>query len=137
MKLKRHISLLLAIFLLVSNLGLAVNVHYCGGEIASVAPVYFKVSPTGQSSEEQCCTSVSETNETCCKDKLVDFQKKSDHFVVKTFFFSLVTAVLVPDWSPLVFPLEANFKVYPVTPYVCDANAPPFFKLYHQYIFYA
>lgn len=137
MKLKRHISLFLAIFLLVSNLGLAVNVHYCGGEIASIAPVYLKISQTGQNSEEQCCSSFSETNESCCKDKVVDFQKKSDHFVVKTFFFSLGAAVLVSEWIPLVFPLGANFKVYPVTPYVCDANAPPFFKLYNQYIFYA
>lgn len=137
MKLKQHISLLLAIFLLVSNLGLAVNVHFCGGEIASIAPVYLKVSPAGQNSEEQCCSSFSETKESCCKDKVVDFQKKSDHFVVKTFFFSLGTAVLVSEWIPLVFPLVANFKVCPVTPYVCDANAPPFFKLYNQYIFYA
>jgi hypothetical protein len=29
------------------------------------------------------------------------------------------------------------FSVKPITSYYFDANAPPFFKLYHQYLFYA
>jgi hypothetical protein len=37
MNFKKQISIFLAILLLVSNVGLAFNVHYCGGEIASVS----------------------------------------------------------------------------------------------------
>ncbi|WP_414000214.1 HYC_CC_PP family protein [Flavobacterium sp. W1B] len=137
MKFKKHISLLLAIFLLVSNLGLAINVHYCGGEIASVAPVYLKKTSVEQSAEKACCSVVSKTKEECCKDKVVHFEKNSDNFVVKKFFSSIAIAILVHEWRPAVFLSTSNFKVYSVPPYFCDANAPPFFKLYNQYIFYA
>ncbi|NGY36143.1 hypothetical protein FQU23_001295 [Flavobacterium sp. XN-5] len=137
MKFKKHISLLLAIFLLVSNMGMAVNVHYCGGEIASIAPVYLKSSSVEQTKEKGCCSSVSESKESCCMDKVVQLQKKSDNFVVKTFFFNIATAVLTPEWSPIIYAGTSNFKIKSADYYFCDANAPPFFKLYHQYIFYA
>lgn len=137
MKFKKHISLLLAMFLLVSNMGMAINVHYCGGEIASIAPAYLKLSPVEQNSESGCCAPVSELKESCCKDKVVQFQKKSDNFVVKTFFFNTAFAVLAPEWSPAVYSKTSNYKVNSAAYYFCEANVPPFFKLYHQYIFYA
>ena len=137
MKFKKHISLLLAMFLLVSNMGMAINVHYCGGEIASIAPAYLQLPAVDQNSEEDCCAPISELKESCCKDKVVQFQKKSDNFVVKTFFFNIATAILVPEWSPVIYAATANFKINSAAYYFCNANSPPFFKLYHQYIFYA
>ena len=49
---KKHISLLIALLVLVSNSGLAFNVHYCEGKIASISSVF--------SDEEVCGTSDSE-----------------------------------------------------------------------------
>lgn len=43
MNFKKHISLFLAFFLLVSNVGFALDVHYCGVEIASIKPVFGKI----------------------------------------------------------------------------------------------
>lgn len=55
MKFKKYISFLLAIFLLVSNTGFAVGVHYCGGNVASVKPVFWKSSETLNKEEKGCC----------------------------------------------------------------------------------
>lgn len=137
MKFNKHISLLLAVFLLISNMGLAINVHYCGDKIASVFPVYLKTAAVEKSSKKACCIAALKTKEKCCKDKVVHFQKKSDNFVVKKFFSSIAIAILLPEWIPAVFLSTSNFKVCSTTSYFCDANAPPFFKLYNQYIFYA
>ena len=54
MKFKKHISFLLAIFLLISNTGFALGVHYCGGDVASVKPVFWKTSETLNKEEKGC-----------------------------------------------------------------------------------
>ena len=62
MQFKKHISLLIAFFLLVSNSGLAFNVHYCGDKIAAVSSVF--------STEEVCVVPVKEEKNVVLKKKL-------------------------------------------------------------------
>lgn len=131
MKFHKQICLFLAFFVLVSNAGFALNVHYCDDQIASVS--FNTASPTVI--EEDCCGVVEKISH-CCKDRIVVLQKKSDQAVVKSFSF---------EWQELIFP-EPIFSVFSiaaipsqknkVAAYYCDSNAPPLFKLYSQYIFY-
>lgn len=132
MNIKKCTSLFLAFLLLVSNVGMAFNVHYCAGEIASVS-----LEPQQQIKEKVCCEKIVSKKDSCCKDKVFHFEKKSDNAIVKIFFFELNAPFLIQEWQPVVFSLTANFKITPVATYYCDANAPPLFKLYSQYIFYA
>lgn len=130
---KKHISVFLAFFLLVSNLGLAFNVHYCGDKIASIS---LKSNFTATNSEKNCC-GVIEKKSSCCKDKVINFQKKSDNFIVKAFSFQVDSPFIFQEWNPIYFTECSNFKSNKITSYFCDANAPPLFKLYSQYVFYA
>ena len=132
MNIKKCTSLFLAFLLLVSNVGMAFNVHYCAGEIASVS-----LESQQQIKEKGCCEKIVSKKDSCCKDKVFHFEKKSDNAIVKIFFFELNAPFLIQEWQPVVFSLTANFKITPVATYYCDANAPPLFKLYIQYIFYA
>lgn len=132
MNIKKCTSLFLAFLLLVSNVGMAFNVHYCAGEIASVS-----LESQQQIKEKGCCEKIVSKKDSCCKDKVFHFEKKSDNAIVKIFFFELNAPFLIQEWQPVVFSLTANFKITPVATYYCDANAPPLFKLYGQYIFYA
>jgi len=63
MKFKKHISILLSFFLLVSNVGFAVDVHYCGGEVASIKPVYWENLEASKTVEKSCCASKVEKKE--------------------------------------------------------------------------
>lgn len=141
MNLRKSTSLILALFLLVSNMGFAFNVHFCGGKVSSISAAY-KTSevcalPKRETTEKKCCAKKAEEGKKCCSDKKVELKKKSEQVVVKTFSFHSGPAVIFQDWKPEVFgkPLQApkqeNIEYY------CDANAPPLFKLYSQYIFYA
>lgn len=130
---KKQICLFLAFFLLVSNVGLAFNVHYCGNKIASVS---LKSNFTAANSEKNCC-GVIEKKSSCCKDKVINFQKKSDNFIVKAFSFQVDSPFIVQEWNPIYFTECSIFKSNKITSYFCDANAPPLFKLYSQYVFYA
>ncbi|WP_269685645.1 HYC_CC_PP family protein [Flavobacterium lacustre] len=132
MNIKKCTSLFLAFLLLVSNVGMAFNVHYCAGEIASVS-----LESQQQIKEKGCCEKIVSKKDSCCKDKVFHFEKKSDNAIVKIFFFELNAPFLIQEWQPVIFSLTANFKITPVATYYCDANAPPLFKLYSQYIFYA
>jgi hypothetical protein len=137
MKFKKRISLFLAFFLLVSNVGFAVDVHYCGGEIASVKPVYWKNLEDSKATTKSCCASKVEKKDSCCKDKVVHFQKKSGKVTLNSISFQPDFNFLFEEWNPVVFSEMPHFESGKITTYYCDANAPPFFKLYHQYIFYA
>lgn len=133
MKIKKYISVLLAIFILVSNIGLAFKVHYCMDTIASIS----LESQFQASSSEQNCCGIFEKKASCCKDKVFYFQKKSEQKeVIPIAFISDFTSFL-DDWNPTFFSVISNFKSQNSFSYYCDAHAPPLFKLYHQFIFYA
>ena len=133
MKFKKHISLMLVLFILVSNMGLAFKVHYCGGEMASISLKSMVFSPI----EKKGCCGMMEKKSHCCKDKIVAFQKKSENIIYKAFSFNPNMPSLIVEWQPIAFLAISNFKRNALHSYFCDANAPPFFKLYHQYILYA
>jgi len=141
MNLKKCTSLLLAFLLLVSNVGLAFTVHYCEGKIASVSSVFTdeevcEIQPV--KAEKSCCAKeVDLGHKKCCKNKIVNLQDKSDDIVVKTFSFQIDAPFIIQAWKPVVFKTFEVQEKAPVIQYYVDANAPPLFKLYSQYIFYA
>ena len=141
MNFKKHISLLLAFFLLVSNLGMAIDVHYCGDKIASIQPVLWKTSDEPSFSEKACCLPEKSNNlkeeSSCCKDKLIQLDKKTENVVLKSFSFSLDSFYVLEEWKPVIFSNASFVENNNLISYCCDANAPPLFQLYHQYIFYA
>lgn len=133
MQIKKYISVLLAVFILVSNIGLAFKVHYCMDAIESVSLASEIITVN---SEENCC-GVFEKKSSCCKDKVVHFQKKSENVTFDTLSFLSDFNVFFENWTPLFFSVNFNFKSQNCFSYYCDAHAPPLFKLYHQFIFYA
>lgn len=117
--------------ILVSNVGLAFNVHYCGDKIASVS-----LASQNDFAKKDCCDKA-EKKSPCCKDKKVKLEKKSDNSVVKTFSFQLEVPFASYTWKPIDGLPIANFKSNQAIKFYCDSNAPPLYKLYSQYIFYA
>jgi hypothetical protein len=134
MSFKKQISVFLAVLLLVSNVGLAFNVHYCGGEISAVS--LNSILPSLKS-EKGCCEKIVDKKDSCCKDKKIVIQKKVDNGIVKSFSFQFDYSFLVPEQNNLiVFTAIPSFKNNLNLSYYCDANAPPLFKLYSQYLLY-
>lgn len=132
MNLKKCTGLFLAFLLLVSNIGFAFDVHYCGGKIASVS-----LNTTTSASPEKKCCGAKEKKLSCCKDKLVHIEKKSDNATFKVFFFQIAFPPVIQEYKPIAFLAVPNFKSNQIISYYSDANAPPLFKLYNQYIFYS
>jgi len=131
-------TLFLAFLILCSNVGLAFNVHYCGGEIASITSVYSTddLAVKEIPNQKSCCDEKAEEKERCCKDKIVKLKAKSD-VVVKTFTFSIFAPFVFPIYNLVIFKPVSVLENLPTTTYYCDANAPPLFKLYSQFLLYA
>ena len=133
MILKKQICVLLTFLLLVSNLGLAFNVHYCADEIASIT---INVAPSSAKVVDECCGIVEE-EPGCCNDKIIKAEIKSDQIIVKSLSFDPALHSVIYDWKPKVFISKNHFKQKNNSTYYCDANAPPLYLLYSQYTFYA
>lgn len=136
---KKHIALLLAFFLLVSNSGLALNVHYCGDTIAAVSTVFSKeeVCDLPVVQEKACCSKVETNHKKCCSDKEINLDDDSEKIVIKSFSFDLDSVFVLKSWNPQFFTPVVVQVHSQITDYYCDAHAPPLYQLYSQYIFYA
>lgn len=133
MNIKKCTSLFLAFLLLVCNVGLAFDVHYCGDKLASISLNKTVEAPPTKT----CCGITSEKKSSCCKDKVVHFEKKSDTATIKTFLFQFDFPFTLQEFKTVAFFSIPSFKNKQIIAYYSDAHAPPLFKLYHQYIFYA
>ncbi|MGQ7946521.1 HYC_CC_PP family protein [Flavobacterium sp. WC2509] len=135
MKFKKHISVFLAILFLVSNVGFALYVHYCGDTVSSIS-LNSNTSLSSLQDEKGCCQKITSKKDSCCKDKKIIVQKKAIDKIFKTISFQFDSVFLVTEYQSVVFNAVTGFKNNVSLLYYCDANAPPLYKLYSQYLLY-
>ena len=135
MNFRKHISIVLASLVLLANLGLSFAVHYCKDEIASVSFQYQEDEPCVE--EAKSCCATADSHDSCCSNKLIKVEKKTDDILVKTFQLDLEQAVFNADWKPNFVAFESENIVSNEVAYYCDSHAPPLYKLYCQLVFYA
>ncbi len=134
MNCKKGIGILLALLVLVSNIGFAFTMHYCGGKVASFS--VRTIDPLAAVNKSCCAKKVIE-KDSCCKNKTVHFENKTDHATLKAFSFEPIPFYVLADVKREIPAYQSIILHQPPSTYCCDAHAPPFFKLYHHYIFYA
>ena len=135
MNFRKHISIVLASLVLLANLGLSFAVHYCKDEIASVSFQYQEDEPCVE--EAKSCCAKEDSHDSCCSNKLIKVEKKTDDILVKTLQLDLEPTVFVADWKPNFVAFESENIVSNEVAYYCDSHAPPLYKLYCQLVFYA
>ncbi|AXG73262.1 hypothetical protein DVK85_03080 [Flavobacterium arcticum] len=141
MQLKKHISFILSFLILVANMGLALNVHYCEGQVSEVSFAYKIQEPCNDHHAEEaktCCALATDNHENCCKNDLVKFKNKADNLIiVKSLQLDLAGFYMIPEWKPIQFYGEAPIVKKQIPAFYCESNAPPLFKLYCRYTLYA
>ncbi|WP_430615041.1 HYC_CC_PP family protein [Flavobacterium sp. JP2137] len=142
---KKWISFLFLLTLLFSNVGLAVNIHYCRGQVEKTSLIYTHDHSDSsckmldhQKQEKDCCENPEiKKDSDCCQDQVVS-QQFTDKNFVKAFPFQFDLYLIPAPWTPLdslvYIPQEG---VSTDLLFYCDSNAPPLFKLYCQYLLYA
>ena len=138
MNIKKHISILTALLILVSNSGLAFTVHYCEGKIASVSSVFSQdeVCDEPVVVEKTCCAKVETSHKDCCSDKKVDLKSKTEKIIIKTITLDFEPAFFAVYNTPAFVAVKTRQISNENAAFYCDSNAPPLYKLYCQYTFY-
>lgn len=135
MNFRKHISIVLASLILLANLGLSFSVHYCKDEIASVSFQYQEEEPCVEKATS--CCAKENSHDSCCSNKSIKVEKKTDDLLVKTFQLDLEPIVLYKDWNPNLIPFTSVVNTSNEVAFYCDSHAPPLYKLYCQLVFYA
>jgi hypothetical protein len=135
---KKQISVFIAMLVLVSSSGLAFNIHFCEGKIASITSVFSKgevcIMPVAV--KKSCCAKVETTHSECCSDKQVNFKDNAEKELIKISVANQFLILVQENSNYFYYPkvtLNSSEKLV----YYCDANAPPFYTLCCQYTFYA
>jgi hypothetical protein len=135
MNFRKYISIVLASLILLANLGLSFAVHYCKDEIASVSFQYQEKEPCVEDVKSCCATA--DSHNSCCSNKLIKVEKKTDDILVKTFQLDLEPTVFITDWKPNFVAFSSVIDSSNQVAFYCDSHAPPLYKLYCQLVFYA
>ncbi|NUM80807.1 hypothetical protein HUU42_08380 [bacterium] len=128
----------MAFYLLISSSGLAFNVHYCGDTIASVSSVFSNEEPCEMEihpEEKACCTASSDSHDGCCSDETI--QADFDDVVIKQLQFDFDYVSVLPTVEFSFYTNRVDLINEQLFDYYCDANAPPLYQLYSQFVFYA
>ena len=130
MILKKQASILLTFFVLISNLGLAFNVHYCEDKIESItlstSPVLLKVI-------DECCGIVN-INLDCCVDKVIKAEIKSDQIIKNTLLLDFIA--INNFWNSGYYIRTTNFQDRAIVSFSCVTNIRPLYLLHKQHTFY-
>jgi len=128
----------MAMYLLVSTSGLAFNVHYCGGEVASVSSIFEVDEPCEMEVEHEeisCCAKPSDDHSGCCSDEVI--QADFDEVIIKQISFDFDFVSILPVFTTHLFYSNEVVKTKQLLEYYCDSNAPPLYQLFSQFVFYA
>lgn len=139
MKLRSYISIILSAFILVSNIGLALNVHYCHGKVADISLAYRTedCAEIHAKKKQSCCAAKPESHKKCCENDVVKLQDKSDNIIVKSIQLDFAPMAEMAFWKPSAFNIDVQVVKADAPSFYCESHAPPLYKLYSQYIFYA
>lgn len=139
MNFKKHISIYLALFILLVNSSASLVLHYCNDQIAYVSLVYQNNKLIDSATEDSCCVSDSlETEEEgCCSNEEINVAKKIDYSIIKDFQFDFSALHFLNETSEFFGKTACFYSNKKNVDYYCNSNAPPFYKLYSQLIFYA
>ncbi len=135
MKFKKNIALFLASYYLMISVGLTITLHFCGGSLASITP-FLSETNAEPLVVESCCAKKAPEQE-CCNDEVIDFNDAKEESVLETFNFSVAFAVTPPVIQTICLQ-ELLLETKKTLPnYTFQSNAPPRYKLYGTYIYYA
>lgn len=117
---KRLASILLVLLFLQSKIGMAFNVHYCGGHIAKISWSFDAIGCGMEKSKASPTSPVQLQQKTCCNDDLIIAQNDSDQTTTLGQYELIVNQPIVAavSNSKLVFPQRISFQRTPDPPVI-------------------
>jgi len=136
-KLKRNIALFFTCYYLVISVGLSMTLHFCGGSLAGMSVTSREVVCEVSDVQDVCCFIKSETKSGCCNDTVLDLSEVDEDSLLDSSNI-LKQYIAIAQNVLCYFFTNTQFKNKVALPnYTFQSNAPPLYKLYGTYIYYA
>lgn len=137
MKFKRNIAIAFTCYYMMICVGLTLTVHFCGGMLAGVSAITQVEVNNSTPDPEACCVAKAKANKDCCNDAIIDLSEVKDDSLFSSYDLSEQFVTVIPELPSIIFKtIEFENKVA-LPNYTFQSNAPPLYKLYSTYIFYA
>ncbi len=137
MRFNKHIAVIFAFYYLFISVGLAVNLHYCGGELESISSIFTEASCEMLKAKKGCCLQHNKVNNDCCSNQEIGFTDVDKDTLLTATDTINVFALPATFNNISTNNLEEVLVNKPLQHYTFQSNAPPLFKLYSSYILYA
>lgn len=135
MQFRKSTTLFLAILILFSNLGLAINVHYCKDKIAGISLIT-QIEEICVKEEISCCK-LEESHHKCCSNKVIKAEEKNDNILSNLSKVDFKAVHLVNDLELCLVEKNVFESKKEILSFYCDSHSPPLYKLYCQLVLYA
>ncbi len=143
---RNSIVLFLSGILVFFNSGIALNIHYCQGNVASVSSIFqeeekscgiFQSHSCEATTEHSCCEPKTNISSACCSDDVLLLQDFSDKvFSEKEFLKTKIIAVSVLVLKGYLGEVVSSKENYFIADYSFESNAPPLYQLYCNYTYF-
>ncbi len=137
MQMRRITAISLAVFYLVSIVGLDVQVHFCSGKIADINLITSDAASCCSSSDSKGCSSENKTKN-CCEDARFVFSPKTSDFTVNN-TDQVVKVLIVPEKISFEFPEYTTASTDDVPELIGEDSfryRQPLWLLYSNFTFY-
>lgn len=132
---KKFTTILLTVFFLVIQTKMIQNIHLCGGNICSIQTfVEKKQNSCCHTTLDSCCATNEEDNN-CCKDIVLEHD--IDDVKIEKFNIDFLHSYYLEKEISFTNTALFNAKSLKINAFAIQSNAPPLYKLYQQFIFYA
>lgn len=140
MNYRKYISIFIALFILVVNSSATLVFHSCHDEIAYVSLGYHDSSLHDGTDENTCCIPVAEeidkATDSCCSNQEIKIDKKVDYSLVDQLKIIFEASSFLINTNNFSLKITPTLKQEGIE-YTYNSHAPPFYKLYSKFIFYA
>lgn len=125
----------LAVFLLLINTRLIQNIHLCDGHICTIQTFIDTEKDTCcHETETSCCSTNSEDNN-CCND--IEINQDLNDLVLEKLNYEMSLSFFPQNICQNYFWNKDFSNTIKINAFEIQSHAPPLYKLYQQYIFYA
>jgi len=113
------------------------TLHFCGGSLAGMSVTSTEVACEMSDVQDVCCAIKSETKSGCCNDAVLDLSEVDEDSLLDS---SGIQKQYIEIQTNVAYYLFANTQFdnkVALPNYTFQSNAPPLYKLYGTYIYYA
>jgi hypothetical protein len=134
---KKNIAVVFACYYLIICVGLSITLHFCGGSLESLSAINTSVVCNSTKAKVACCAENKDSSKNCCNDTVIDMSDVNEKSLFHDTTLMKQVFVLTTTINYSFLTKRTFCKKVALPNYSFQSNAPPLYKLFGNFTFYA